>query len=148
MGFFLCKAINSHVIRMVLFRDVIRADTEKGVSFLDITERVASLVKACKIKEGVCNIFVPATTAGIMINENDRMLIEDFRRSFAAIDEKKIYSHMDNAFSHLRANMLSAERTIPVSGGTMLLGQRQSILLWEFDKNPRKREIIVSVIGD
>lgn len=133
---------------MVLFRDVIEISTEKGISYVDITENVAKLVKACKILEGVCNIFVPATTAGLMVNENDRMLIEDFRRYFAAIDEKKLYSHPQNAFSHLRANLLDTEKTLPISNGKLLLGKWQSIIFWEFDKEPRKREVIVTVVGD
>ena len=133
---------------MVLFRDVLTIATEKGISYADITGSVVSLVKACKILEGVCNIFVQATTAGLMVNENDRMLIEDFRRSFAIIDEKKLYSHPQNAFSHLRANLLDTEKTLPVSNGKLLLGEWQSILLWEFDKEPRKREVVVTVVGD
>ncbi len=133
---------------MVLFRDVISVDTEKGISFVDVTERVANLVKVCEIKEGICNIFLQATTAGLMVNENDRMLVEDFKRLFSSIDEKRIYSHMDNAFSHLRANVLDTEKTVPVSDGKLLLGDWQSILLWEFDKNPRKREIVITIVGD
>lgn len=133
---------------MVLFRDVIEISTEKGISYVDITENVVKLVKTCKILEGVCNIFVPATTAGLMVNENDRMLIEDFRRYFAAIDEKKLYSHPQNAFSHLRANLLDTEKTLPISNGKLLLGKWQSIIFWEFDKEPRKREVVVTVVGD
>lgn len=133
---------------MVLFRDVIEINTEKGIGYVDITERISTLVKDCKILEGICNVFVSATTAGIMVNENDRMLIEDFRRYFAGIDEKKIYSHPQNAFSHLRANLLDTEKTIPVSKGQLLLGQWQSIILWEFDREPRKREVVVTVVGD
>lgn len=133
---------------MVLFRDVIEISTEKGISYVDLTEHVTKLVKECKIMEGVCNIFVSATTAGIMVNENDRMLIEDFRRHFASIDETKLYSHPQNAFSHLRANMLDIEKTFPVSNGKLLLGEWQSIILWEFDKEPRKRSVIVTVVGE
>lgn len=133
---------------MVLFRDILTIATEKGIGYVDITERVVNLVKVCKILEGVCNIFVPATTAGLMVNENDRMLIEDFKRQFAAIDEKKLYSHPQNAFSHLRANLLDTEKTLPISNGKLLLGEWQSIILWEFDKEPRKREVIVTVVGD
>ncbi len=133
---------------MVLFRDVIEIETEKGISYIDITERVVKLVKDCKILEGVCNIFVTATTAGLMLNENDRMLAEDFKRHFAAIDEKKLYSHPQNAFSHLRANLLDTEKTVPVSNGRLLLGNWQSVLLWEFDKEPKKREVIITVTGD
>lgn len=132
---------------MVLFRDVIEVSTEKGISYVDITETVSKLVGECQILEGLCNIFIPSSTAGLMVNDGDRMLIEDFRRHFAAIDETKIYSQR-NAFSQLRANLLDAEKTLPVSKGRLLLDGRQSILLWEFDKEPRKREIIITVSGE
>jgi len=133
---------------MVLFRDVLEVPTEKGISYVDLTERIAKLVKECKIVEGMCNIFVPATTAALMVNENDRMLIEDFRRTFNAIDERKLYSHTQNAFSHLRTNLLDTEKTIPVSSGKLLLGEWQSIMLWEFDTKPRQRNIVITVTGD
>lgn len=132
----------------MLFRDTIGIETEKGMSFVDITDRVVKLVYDCKIEEGICNIFLPGTTAGLMVNENDRMLIEDFKRFFHTIDEKKLYSHPSNAFSHLRANLLRPELTIPVSNRKLLLGKWQSIFVWEFDAGPRKRELIISVVGD
>lgn len=133
---------------MVLFRDTIEIETQKGISFLDLTDRIAKMVYDCNIQEGVCNVFLPGTTAGLMINENDRMLIEDFKRFFQIIDEKKLYSHPSNAFSHLRANLLRPEITVPVSNRKLLLGRWQSILLWEFDAEPRKRELIITVVGD
>ena len=133
---------------MVLFRDTIEVETKNGMSFVDITDQVVKLVYDCKIEEGICNIFLPGTTAGLMVNENDRMLIEDFKRFFRTIDEKKLYSHPSNAFSHLRANLLRAEVTIPVSNRKLLLGKWQSIFVWEFDVEPRKRELIISVVGD
>jgi secondary thiamine-phosphate synthase enzyme len=133
---------------MVLFRDTIEVETKNGMSFVDITDQVVKLVYGCKIEEGICNIFLPGTTAGLMVNENDRMLMEDFMRFFRTVDEKKLYSHPSNAFSHLRANLARAELTIPVSNRKLLLGKWQNILLWEFDVDSRKRELIISVVGD
>ncbi len=133
---------------MVLFRDTVEIETKKGISYEDITGRIVDIAGSCKIQEGLCNVFLPSTTAGLMLNENDRMLIEDFKRFFHAVDEKKLYSHPSNAFSHLRANLLRSEITIPVSNRKLLLGRWQSIILWEFDAQERKREIVISVIGD
>ena len=120
----------------------------KPNSFVDITSQIKKLVSEGKIKDGLCNIFLPATTAGLMMNENERMLIEDFKRFFSIIDEKSHYNHPDNAFSHLRANMLSCEKTIPIVEKGLVLGNWQSILLWEFDTRPRKREIIITFVGE
>lgn len=133
----------------MLYREIIEIETKKGISFIDITERAAKVVMNSGIREGVCNVFITATTAGITINENERLLLEDFKRLFRTlVDEKRLYSHPENAFSHLRASLLSAEKTIPLASGKLILGKWQSILLWEFDIEPRKRQIVVTVTGE
>jgi len=130
------------------FRDIFEVKTNRGISFIDITDKVNSVIEASKLQEGICNIFITATTAGFMLNENERMLFEDFIRLFEKLaSEEKLYSHPSNAFSHIRANMLKQELTIPISRGKLILGTWQSIILWEFDIEPRRREIIVTVDG-
>ena len=132
----------------MFFRNIIEVNTKKGVSFVDITDKIESVVKSCQIQEGLCNIFITATTAGLMINENERMLFEDFIRLFEKLTpEEKLYSHPSNAFSHIRANLLKTDYTIPISRSKLVLGTWQRIILWEFDVEPRKREIIVTLNG-
>ncbi len=132
----------------MIFREIMKVVTKRG-DFVDITERVSGIVKSCEIKEGVCHVFVPATTAGIIINENERMLAEDLKRFFRSMaDEKSLYNHPSNAFSHIRASLTDKDKTIPVSNGELLLGTWQSIMLWEFDVKDRKRDIIVTIIGE
>lgn len=131
----------------MLFRESLTISTKKGISVTDITKNISDTVKKCGVSDGLCSVFLPATTAGLVANENDRMLIEDFRRFFSAVDEKRPYNHPSNAFSHLRASMCRAELTMPVSAGDVYLGKWQQILLWEFDTKNREREIIVTVIS-
>ena len=132
----------------MLFREVITLETEKN-KYYDITDKIIEIVNKCQVEEGFCNIFVPATTAGFIINENDRMLIEDFRMLLDKIaPEDKSYSHQSNAFSHLRAAITRNETTIPISKGELVLGTWQSIMFWEFDVNPRTRKVIITVSGD
>jgi len=133
----------------MLYRDAIELETKKGTSFIDITQQLRDIVENCKIKEGVCNIFLPATTAGLYLNEKDRMLLEDFKKHFSShVGEKKMYHHSGNAFSHMRASMLRNDLTLPVSNGKLILGAWQSILLWEFDTESRNRSVIVTIIGE
>ena len=132
---------------MSVFRQTIEFSTKTN-HYVDITRKVVEIVRKSKIKQGLCNIFIPGTTAGIMSNENERMLMEDFRRFFETIEEDKPYNHPDNAYSHLRANLLDTEKTIPVINSDLMLGTWQSILVWEFDNTSRKRKVIVTVIGD
>ena len=132
----------------MLYRDIIKLETESN-RFYDITASVAEIVQKCGIQEGLCNVFIPGTTAGIILNENDRLLIEDFRMLFEkTAPEEKLYSHPSNAFSHLRASLTDCEKTIPVSNGGLVLGTWQNIILWEFDVNPRNRDIVVTVSGE
>jgi secondary thiamine-phosphate synthase enzyme len=129
----------------MIYRDVIELKTEQD-KFYNITDKISEIVKKSKTKDGVCNIFLPATTAGLMINENDRMLVEDFRRLFRAlVPEDKLYQHPENAHSHLRASMLTQNLTIPVVDSRLALGTWQSILLWEFDVTNRERKIIINI---
>lgn len=132
----------------MILRDLIEIETEKGVSFVDITDHITSIVEKGEIQEGLCHIFISHTTAGLMLNENDRMLFEDFTRLFEKLaPEEKLYSHVSNAFSHIRASMLKQEFTLPVSRNKLVLGTWQRIILWEFDKKPRKRQLIITVDG-
>ncbi|MBI4018391.1 MAG: YjbQ family protein [Candidatus Aenigmarchaeota archaeon] len=132
----------------MLHRDIIGLSTKGGLSFIDITADVAGIVQRSGVKEGTCSVFLPATTAGLLLNEKDRMLLEDFKKLFQSIDEKKIYHHPSNAFAHLRASMLRSDITFPVSKGEPRLGAWQSIILWEFDAKPRKRSVTVTVMGE
>lgn len=132
----------------MLFREVIEINT-KSNAFTDITERIVAIVDKCQITEGVCHVFLPGTTAGFLVNENDRMLVEDFRRLFEKYaPESGFYNHPSNAFSHIKASLIKTEFTLPVTNSQALLGTWQNILLWEFDIRNRKREVIVTIIGD
>lgn len=129
----------------MLYRDIFELETVSDGVY-DITSSVKAVLKDSKIKEGTCNLFLTATTAGMMINENNRMLFEDFRKAFDAVaPEKKFYKHPENAFSNIRSSMLSQHLAIPVSNSDLVLGEWQSILLWEFDVGERKRKIVVTI---
>ena len=132
----------------MLFREILNINTKSGISFLDITDKVEKIVEQYGIRIGMCNIYLTSTTAGIMINENERMLIEDFKLFFRNIvDEDKPRVHPQNATSHLRSQLVGISKNIPISNSKLILGNWQKIILWEFDKNERKREIIITING-
>ena len=131
----------------MMFREILHIKTQCG-SCQDITKDIKKIVEKSQLSEGLCNIFLQNTTAALMINEDDKMLIQDFKRLFSQIREDALYNHQDNAFSHLRANLLSHSITVPVANKQVFLGIWQSILLWEFDKADRERSVIVTVQGE
>ena len=131
----------------MLYRDIIKIETKVN-SFYNITERVSKVIEESRLRDGLCNIFVKGTTAGLLINENDRMLIEDFHRLLTELaPEDRMYQHPENAHSHLRASMLTNSITVPIANAEMLMGTWQSILMFEFDVAPRERELIITVYG-
>ena len=130
----------------MLYRDVFELKTETN-KFYDITDKIANIIKQSRIADGICNIFLPATTAGLLINENDRMLIEDYRRLLEDLaPDGRLYQHPENAQSHLKAAIFSQNVTVPITNGKMALGTWQNIILWEFDETSRDRKIIVTII--
>ena len=132
---------------VMIYRDVIKLSTKTN-DFYDITKHVAEMVAKSEVADGLCNIFIKGTTASLMVNENDRMLVEDFKKLLEKIiPDEHMYQHPDNAQSHLRALMLHMDLTIPVSNAKMILGTWQNILLCEFDIRPREREIVITVQG-
>ncbi|MFA4819762.1 MAG: secondary thiamine-phosphate synthase enzyme YjbQ [Candidatus Aenigmatarchaeota archaeon] len=131
----------------MIYRDVIKIKTETN-GFYDITKDISEIIDGSNVKDGLCNVFVKGTTASLLINENDRMLVEDFRKLLETlIPDDHLYQHADNAQSHLRASMLSQSLTIPLAEGKMAMGEWQNVLLFEFDTRDRDREIVVTVQG-
>jgi secondary thiamine-phosphate synthase enzyme len=133
----------------MIYQDFFEVETKAGISLRDITRGVVGSVKESGVRNGICNVFLTSTTAGLLINENEIMLLEDikkFYRPFA--DDNRVYQHPSNAASHLRANLLAKDISIPVKDGNPVLGEWQNILLAEFDKVARKRKIFITIIGE
>ncbi len=132
----------------MLYRKILTAKTKRGPSSIDLTQAINDVVKESGIEQGFCHIYLKATTAGLVINERDMLLLKDMEKFFAnLVPEAKLYAHPENAFSHLRASLLKQSLTIPVEKGELVLGTWQSILLFEFDVRDREREVVVTVIG-
>ena len=130
-----------------MYRDIIKLETEPGKR-IDVTENIRDIVKKSKIQEGLCNIFFPGTTGGLISNENDMMLMKDFERFFESLaQENKIYQHAENAYSHIRGSIAKCDITVPVSNNILILGEWQNIIFWEFDTRNRSRSIIVTIVG-
>lgn len=99
-------------------------------------------------------VFVVGSTAAITSFEYESGLVSDIRELYDKIaPQNKHYKHDDtwgnaNGFSHLRAALQGPSLTIPFENGKLMLGTWQQIVLAEFDNRPRKREVIVQMIGE
>ena len=113
----------------------------------DITAQVNNIVRRWKIEEGLCHLYVPHTTAGIIVNENadpdvGRDILE---RLEALVPRRGRYHHAEgNAHAHIKASLVGQSVTIPIEDGKLALGRWQGVFLAEFD-GPRERTVIVSV---
>ena len=107
-------------------------------------------VEESGVKDGLVNVFIPHTTVGLFVNEDEARLREDIKRILLKlIPERAGYGHDEvdyNAHAHLKSVILKPSIVIPINEGRLVMGIWQSIFLAEFD-GPRNRRVIVKVIG-
>jgi secondary thiamine-phosphate synthase enzyme len=119
---------------------------------IDITDKVAEMIGRSKIKDGICLISCPGSTAGLTTIEYDPNLLEDFKEFLEKIAPSNRPYHHDetwedkNAFSHLRSALIKPFLTVPIENGKLILGTWQQIVLIDFDNRPREREIIIKIM--
>ena len=132
----------------------ISLSTKGNGDLLDITGQVQELLQDAAVKSGTLTVFVIGSTAGITTFEYEPGLIQDMRQLYERfIPQKAHYLHDDtwadaNGFSHLRAAFTGPSLTIPFEQGKLLLGTWQQVVLAEFDHRPRKRTVIVQIMGE
>lgn len=120
----------------------------------DITERVTEAVSRSEIKNGLVTIFCPSSTSAVTTIEFEPGCISDLKRLFEElVSSNRPYSHDEtwgdaNGFSHMRASLLKPSLTVPVVSGHLTLGTWQQIIYVDFDNRPRRRELIVQIIGE
>lgn len=125
-----------------------QVETGDRSDVVDVTGRVEETVPT-DVDRGVCTVFVPHTTAGIIVNENESRLRADIQRALERLAPRgDDYAHDaidDNADAHLRAMVLGESVSIPVTDGSLDLGTWQSVLFVECD-GPRTRSVEVAVV--
>lgn len=124
--------------------------TEGHIQMLDITAEVQRLVSESGISSGICVLFVPHTTAGLLISEKrDPYLAVDFTKAIHELTgEEREYRNLEGNFAaHLSSVLTGVSQTIPIEDGRLALGAWQSIYLMEFDGS-RKRRIRVKFMED
>ena len=130
------------------------------IEFVDITEKVDEIISNSGVRDGQVLVYSPHTSASIIINHNEKMLVQDFMRVlYRLVPMEDRYSHdlfelsrsklsegRSNGHSHCKSMLLGISETIPIEKGKMLLTERQSICFVEMD-GARKRDVMVQVIG-
>lgn len=126
----------------------LKIHTSKKCEVIDITQKVAEVVKAANVDDGLCCVFVPHVTAAVVINENDDMQIGlDLLDALDKLVPEGGWRHDkvdSNGAAHLKASILGPSETIPIQKGRLAFGTWQAILFVELD-GPRDRKVIVTV---
>jgi len=125
-------------------------ETTARTEIKDITQDVARLVTQSGVENGLCHLYVPHTTAGILVNESDDPdVARDIGDALDRLAPRDAgYKHYEgNADSHIKSSLVGVSETVPVEGGKLGLGRWQGIFFCEFD-GPRRREVKVRIVGD
>ena len=122
--------------------------TNSRFEIKDITDQVKSLLREGSIKNGICYVFIPHTTAAVTINENadpdvPRDIIMELDKIIPLHDN---YRHMEgNSAAHIKASMFGSSEMVIIENGDLVLGTWQSLFFCEFD-GPRTRKVFVKLV--
>lgn len=154
-------AVSAPQSEFIVFAETLEYDTTHGLQFIDITDEVRGVVARSAVAFGQVAISSSHTTAAIVVNEHEPLLLNDMKRLLARTAQNDdYYEHNDfsirtvnmrenepkNGHSHLQQLFLGTSETIPVHDGEPQIGRYQSIFLVELDR-PLDREVFVQVLG-
>ena len=128
--------------------EVLRVSTGSLKEVVDLTQRVQSLVRRAKMRDGLCSLFVAHTTAALTTGEIGEGTEQDLLDVVEQIIPSIRFRHAhdpSHAWSHMAASLLGPSLSVPVTDGQLALGTWQSVLLIEMD-GPRERTVYVTLL--
>jgi secondary thiamine-phosphate synthase enzyme len=132
----------------------IQLSTRGNADMIDITDQAQHRVAESGLKNGIVTIFCPSSTSGLTTIEYESGALSDLKRLFDQLaPPEQHYAHNaawgdGNGHSHVRAALLKASLTVPFVNGRLTLGTWQQIIYVDFDIRPRRREIILQIMGE
>lgn len=146
---------------MKTFAKSISLETKKQFDLIDITGAIKNCVSESQIRDGIVVVYNPHTTAGIRINHNEPLLIQDIMKMlYRLVPVDVSYSHdlfeirehvavneRSNGHSHVKTFLLGSSESLIVNNGELLLGEKQSVFFVESDGG-RQRSYEVKIIGE
>jgi secondary thiamine-phosphate synthase enzyme len=128
----------------------IRVKTSRRTELQDVTDEIAAVVRESGCTEGICYLYVPHTTAGVLVNEGDDPAVaRDIEKTLDRLIRRDDgYDHAEgNADSHIKTALIGSSETVWIEGGQLALGRWQAIFFAEFD-GPRSRDLHVKIVPD
>ena len=139
---------------MTVHSATIRVDSRGNGDTLDLSAELAERVADSGLTNGVAVLFGGGSTAALSTIEYEPGAVADLQRLFEEIAAQgREYRHHltwgdDNGHSHVRAALLGPSLSVPFTGGRPALGTWQQVILVDFDTRPRRREVIVQIMGE
>lgn len=141
---------------LVVRAEMLAIQTRERMELTDVTERLLAVTRASGVREGIVSVWSMHTTLAVFINESQKALHADIKRLLEMmVAQNNDWMHNDphhsdcdrlNADAHLRAMLLGHSLTLQVSGGAVVLGQWQRVLVAELD-GPRARTLRIQIMG-
>ena len=132
----------------------ISVKTTAKTDILDLTPKVREVMKRSHVQNGTVTLFIPGSTAALTTIEYERGVINDLKKAIERMaPEGLYYEHNErwgdgNGYSHVRSALVGPSLHIPMIDGKPTLGTWQQIVLLDFDNRPRKRKIIIQMLGE
>jgi len=123
--------------------------TKGEIDFIDLTDTIQAAVTKSSIKNGLVHVFAPHSTGILTLTENEYGLLNDIKAFLEdMVPKRKAYNHPSNAHAHLRSVLLPPDKTLPIVDGRVEFGTWQSLFFVETDVYPRRRAVIIQVMGE
>lgn len=129
-------------------------DTTGGDDVIDLTDDVREGVAGSGLAAGTVTVFVPGSTGAVTTIEFEPGVVRDLREALGrAVPRDLPYAHDaawgdGNGYSHVRAAWIGPSLTVPFAGGRPVLGTWQQIVLCDFDNRPRRRRVVLQIMGE
>lgn len=116
---------------------------------IDITKQIQDCLQRSGVKDGLCSVFVPHTTAAVTVNENtDPDVRRDMLLGLTRMIPKEDYKHFEhNSPAHMLSSLVGCSQTLLIQNGSLVLGTWQAVYFCEFD-GPRQRQVQLQVVEE
>lgn len=132
----------------------LQVETKKEGDLVNLTDRIQSEISRSGAKSGTVTVFVPGSTASVTTTEFEPGAFVDLPAALQRIAPREAnYVHHqtwgdDNGRSHVGASIIGPSLTIPFQNSRLILGTWQQVILIELDTRPRRRKVILQVMGE
>ena len=137
---------------MAVHTGEVRVSTRGDGDVVDLTREIQGVIQTSGVEQGTVSVFVPGATAAVTAMEFEPGGVHDLQEALERLVptegdyEHNRLNHDSNSHAHIRAAIVGPSETVPISGGRLVTGTWQQIVLLDFDDRPRERTVTVQVL--